>query len=129
MTIESKFSLGLSKSCGIRPSSAEKIGAVGLLVAAISGNRAGLASVISLAKLQNALASIGKISEETDLLCITIVISLVIYAVAAVIAFCGLSNWHSARFASGGQYPTSNLPRLTIMGEIIHSDAVARFRL
>lgn len=65
---------------------AEKIGAVGLLVAAVSGIGGGLASVISPAKLQNASASIGKIGEEAGVLRVTFVISLVITAVAALMA-------------------------------------------
>ncbi len=65
---------------------AEKIGAVGLLVAAVSGIGGGLASVISPAKLQNASASIGKIGEEAGVLRVTFVISLVITAVAAGLA-------------------------------------------
>ncbi|MBN1537364.1 MAG: L-lactate permease [Anaerolineales bacterium] len=67
-------------------STAEKIGAVGLLIAAVSGIGGGLASVISPAKLQNASASIGKIGEEAGVLRVTFVISLVITAVAAVMA-------------------------------------------
>lgn len=65
---------------------AEKIGAVGLIVAAVSGIGGGLASVISPAKLQNASASIGKIGEEAGVLRVTFVISLVITAVAAGLA-------------------------------------------
>jgi lactate permease len=67
-------------------STAEKIGAVGLLVAAVSGIGGGLASVISPAKLQNASAAIGRIGEEAGVLRITVVISLVITAVAAAMA-------------------------------------------
>ena len=65
---------------------AEKIGAVGLLVAAVSGIGGGLASVISPAKLQNAAASIGRIGEEAGVLRVTFVISLVITGVAAFLA-------------------------------------------
>ncbi len=65
---------------------AEKIGAVGLLVAAVSGIGGGLASVIAPAKLQNASASIGMIGEEAGVLRVTFVISLVITAVAALMA-------------------------------------------
>ncbi|HEY9088775.1 MAG TPA: L-lactate permease [Anaerolineaceae bacterium] len=65
---------------------AEKIGAVGLLVAAASGIGGGLASVISPAKLQNASAAIGRIGEEANVLRVTFVISLVITAVCAVMA-------------------------------------------
>jgi lactate permease len=67
-------------------STAEKIGAVGLLVAAVSGIGGGLASVISPAKLQNAAASIGRIGEEAGVLRVTFVISLVITGVAAFLA-------------------------------------------
>ena len=69
---------------GIHLSAAEKIGAAGLLVAAASGIGGGLASVISPAKLQNAAASIDKIGEESQVIRVTVVISLVITAVAAV---------------------------------------------
>jgi len=65
---------------------AEKIGAVGLLVAAASGIGGGLASVISPAKLQNAAAAIGRIGEEAGVLRVTFVISLVITAVCALMA-------------------------------------------
>jgi len=68
----------------IHLSTAEKIGAVGLLIAAASGIGGGLASVISPAKLQNAAASIDRIGEESGVLRVTFVISLVITAVAAV---------------------------------------------
>jgi lactate permease len=67
-------------------STAEKIGAIGLLVAAASGIGGGLASVISPAKLQNAAAAIDKIGEEAGVLRITFVISLVITAVCAIMA-------------------------------------------
>ena len=65
-------------------STAEKIGAVGLLVAAASGIGGGLASVISPAKLQNAAAAIDRIGEEGEVLRVTFVISLVITAVCAL---------------------------------------------
>ena len=68
-------------------STAEQIGAVGLLVAAASGIGGGLASVISPAKLQNAAAAIDRIGEEAGVLRVTFVISLVITAVCAVMAF------------------------------------------
>jgi lactate permease len=64
-------------------STAEKIGAAGLLIAAASGIGGGLASVISPAKLQNAAAAIDRIGEEGAVLRVTFVISLVITAVAA----------------------------------------------
>ena len=63
---------------------AEKIGAVGLVIAAASGIGGGLASVISPAKLQNASAAIDRIGEEAGVLRVTFVISLVITAVAAI---------------------------------------------
>ncbi len=63
---------------------AEQIGAIGLLVAAASGIGGGLASVISPAKLQNAAAAIDRIGEEAGVLRVTFVISVVITAVAAV---------------------------------------------
>jgi len=69
---------------GIHLSTAEKIGALGLLVAAASGIGGGLASVISPAKLQNAAASIDRIGEESQVIRVTFVISLLITAVAAV---------------------------------------------
>jgi lactate permease len=65
-------------------STAEQIGAAGLLVAAASGIGGGLASAISPAKLQNAAASIDRIGEETQVIRTTFVISLVITAVCAV---------------------------------------------
>jgi lactate permease len=64
-------------------STAEKIGAFGLLVAAASGIGGGLASVISPAKLQNAAAAIDKIGEESSVLRVTFIISLLITAIAA----------------------------------------------
>jgi lactate permease len=65
-------------------STAEKIGAAGLLVAAASGIGGGLASVISPAKLQNAAAAIDRIGEEGQVMRVTFVISLAITAVCAV---------------------------------------------
>jgi lactate permease len=65
-------------------STAEKIGAAGLLVAAASGIGGGLASVISPAKLQNAAASIDRIGEEAQVLRTTFVVSLVITVVCAL---------------------------------------------
>jgi lactate permease len=67
-------------------STAERIGAVGLVVAAASGIGGGLASVISPAKLQNAAASIDRIGEEGQVLRVTFVISLIITAVCAAMA-------------------------------------------
>ncbi len=65
-------------------STAEKIGAVGIVIAAASGIGGGLASVISPAKLQNAAASIDRIGEEAQVLRTTFVISLIITAVCAL---------------------------------------------
>ncbi len=67
-------------------STAEKIGATGLIVAAASGIGGGLASVISPAKLQNAAASIDRIGEEAAVLRVTFVVSLVITAICAAMA-------------------------------------------
>ncbi|MCU0484544.1 MAG: L-lactate permease [Anaerolineales bacterium] len=67
-------------------STAEKIGLAGLLIAAASGIGAGLASVISPAKLQNAAASIDRIGEEGGVLRITFVISIVITFVCALLS-------------------------------------------
>ena len=63
---------------------AGKIGAGAILVAAASGIGGGLASVISPAKLQNAAAAIGRIGEEAGVLRVTFVIAILITAVAAV---------------------------------------------
>ncbi len=68
----------------IHLSAADKIGVVGLLIAAASGIGGGLASVISPAKLQNAAASIDRIGEESQVIRVTFVISLVITTVTAV---------------------------------------------
>lgn len=70
----------------IHLSTAEEIGAVGLLIAAASGIGGGLASVISPAKLQNAAASIDRIGEETGVIRITVVIALVITTICALMA-------------------------------------------
>ncbi len=67
-------------------STAAKIGAVGLLVAAASGIGGGLASVISPAKLQNAAASIDRIGEEAQVIGTTFVISVAITAICALMA-------------------------------------------
>ena len=69
---------------GIHLTAAEKIGPSGLLIAAASGIGGGLASVISPAKLQNAAASIDRIGEESQVIRVTVVISLIITAIAAV---------------------------------------------
>jgi lactate permease len=65
-------------------STAQQIGASGLLIAAASGVGGGLASVISPAKLQNASAAIDRIGEEADVIRLTFLISIVITAVAAI---------------------------------------------
>ncbi len=65
---------------------AQEIGAIGLIIAAASGIGGGLASVISPAKLQNAAASIDRIGEETQVIRTTVIISLVITAVCALMA-------------------------------------------
>lgn len=62
----------------------EKIGASGLVLAAASGIGGGLASVISPAKLQNAAASIDRIGEESKVIPVCFVISLVITVVCAL---------------------------------------------
>ncbi len=67
-------------------STAEKIAAGGLLIAAASGIGGGLASVISPAKLQNAAASIDRIGEESQVIRTTFVVSLAITAVCALLA-------------------------------------------
>jgi lactate permease len=63
---------------------AEKIGAIGLVIAAASGIGGGLASVISPAKLQNASASIDRIGEETLVIRTTFIISVIITAICAL---------------------------------------------
>jgi lactate permease len=65
-------------------STSERIGAVGLVVAAASGIGGGLASVISPAKLQNAAAAIDRIGEESKVIPVCFVISIVITAICAV---------------------------------------------
>lgn len=65
-------------------STAEEIGAIGLVIAAASGIGGGLASVISPAKLQNAAASIDRIGEETKVIRSTVIIALVITAICAL---------------------------------------------
>ena len=67
-------------------STAEEIGAIGLIIAAASGIGDGLASVISPAKLQNAAASIDRIGEETRVIRATFSISLIITAICALMA-------------------------------------------
>jgi len=65
-------------------STAEKIGATGLVVAAASGIGGGLASVISPAKLQNAAAAIDRIGEEGKVIPVCFAISIAITAVCAL---------------------------------------------
>jgi lactate permease len=76
----------LAMLTAIHLSVAEKIGVVGLLVAAVSGIGGGLASVISPAKLQNAAASIDRIGEEGKVIGTAAVIALLITAVAGLMA-------------------------------------------
>ena len=70
---------------GLHLTTASKIGANGIVVAAASGIGGGLASVISPAKLQNAAASIDRIGEEARVIPLTFVISLIITGVCAVL--------------------------------------------
>lgn len=65
-------------------STADRIGAAGLLIAAASGIGGGLASVISPAKLQNAAAGIDRIGEESQVFRVTVVISLLITGAVAL---------------------------------------------
>ena len=71
----------------IHLSTAQKVGAFGLIIAAASGIGGGLASVISPAKLQNAAASIDRIGEEGRVLRVTFVISIAITVVCAVMTY------------------------------------------
>ena len=68
-------------------STAQEIGAIGLIIAAASGIGGGLASVISPAKLQNAAASIDRIGEETRVIRTTVIIAIAITAVCALMTF------------------------------------------
>ncbi len=63
----------------------QKLGFAGVVVAAASGIGGGIASVISPAKLQNAAASIDKIGEETKVIPIAFVISIVITAICSAL--------------------------------------------
>jgi lactate permease len=65
-------------------STAERIGALGVLIAAASGIGGGLANVISPAKLQNAAASVDRVGQESQVLRTTFVIALIITAVCAL---------------------------------------------
>ncbi len=67
-------------------STAERIGAAGLLIAAASGIGGGLASVISPAKLQNAAAAIDRIGEEGRVIPVTFAVAMLITAVCAGMA-------------------------------------------
>ena len=69
----------------IHLSTAQKIGAAGVVIAAASGIGGGLASVISPAKLQNAAASIDRIGEETRVIGTAVVVALAITAVCALL--------------------------------------------
>lgn len=68
---------------GIHLSTAEQIGAAGLVIAAASGIGGGLASVISPAKLQNAAASIDRIGEESKVIGTVFWIAVTITAVCS----------------------------------------------
>ena len=63
---------------------AEKVGAVGIVIAAASGIGGGLASVISPAKLQNAAASIDRIGEEAKVIPIASMIAVLITHVCSM---------------------------------------------
>jgi len=69
----------------------DRIRAIALLVAAVSGIGGGLASVISPAKLQNAAAVIDQIGMESKVIKSTVVISLIMTSVAALLTFAFLS--------------------------------------
>jgi lactate permease len=84
--ISGSESSAIAMLTNLHMSTAEKIGAIGLLVAAASGIGGGLASVISPAKLQNAAASIDKIGEEARVIPITFVISIMITGVCGIMA-------------------------------------------
>ncbi len=84
--INGSETLSIAMLTKLHLSTAGKIGAAGLLVAAASGIGGGLASVISPAKLQNASASIDRIGEESEVIRTTFVISIVITAGVGVMA-------------------------------------------
>jgi len=67
-------------------STAEQIGAVGLLVSAASGIGGGLASVISPANCRTPPQPSTALGEEAGVLRVTFVISVVITAVCAILA-------------------------------------------
>jgi lactate permease len=70
----------------------ERLLAISLLVAAVSGIGGGLASVISPAKLQNAAAVIDKIGMESQVIRATAVIALIMVAAAALLTFVFLAR-------------------------------------
>jgi lactate permease len=70
----------------------ERLLAVSLLVAAVSGIGGGLASVISPAKLQNAAAVIDKIGMESQVIRATAVIALIMTLAAAALTFVFLAR-------------------------------------
>ncbi len=69
----------------IHLSTAQQIGAAGLIIAAASGIGGGLASVISPAKLQNAAAAIDRIGEESQVIGTVFWIAVAITAVCSVL--------------------------------------------
>ena len=77
-------SAAIAMLTAIHLSTAEKIGAAGLLIAAASGIGGGLASVISPAKLQNAAAAIDRIGEESQVIGTVFWIAVAITGVCAV---------------------------------------------
>jgi lactate permease len=74
---------------GVTP---ERLLAISLLVAAVSGIGGGLASVISPAKLQNAAAVIDKIGMESQVIRATAVIALIMTLAAAALTFVFLAR-------------------------------------
>jgi lactate permease len=65
----------------------ERLLAVSLLVAAVSGIGGGLASVVSPAKLQNAAAVIDRIGMEGQVIRATMVIAILMVLAAALLTF------------------------------------------
>ena len=76
-------------SPGVAP---ERLLAISLLVAAVSGIGGGLASVISPAKLQNAAAVIDKIGMESQVIRATAVIAAIMTLAAAALTFVFLAR-------------------------------------
>ena len=70
----------------------EKLLAISLLVAAVSGIGGGLASVISPAKLQNAAAVIDRIGMESEVIRATAVIAVLMVVAAALMTFVFLAR-------------------------------------